>query len=259
MRAAAAIAPALEQSPRTAPIRLGAYTTEAGAPRILVALRGRVGWTVFDLGTLKGARDARWVEGRLRDWEQVEGVAKDYLAQARSAGRSLMPRKGQWSRDVSALAERTRIAAYDPVKDEDPLFELWSTVVREAGVVWREPEIDRSVFRDQWVAGCDLQAAHLDDGGFVGGYALRPRQGLGHHASASYIVSKPLRSRGFGRALAEHSFARAKELGYEAVALEVLARSPGRGFLPEVGFAEVGRIPNACGRRSAFMYWREID
>ena len=99
--------------------------------------------------------------------------------------------------------------------------------------------------------------ALLDDE-VVGGYYLKPNfpGRAAHIANAGYAVAAQ-RRRGIGRLLVEDSLWRAPLLGFDAIQFNlVFAGNPARALYEELGWREIGRLPEAVEGEDAIIYWR---
>lgn len=104
-------------------------------------------------------------------------------------------------------------------------------------------------------------------GDVVGCAILRANQaGRGAHvANASYAVAERARGAGVGRALAEHSLAEARRLGFTAMQFNfvVSTNEPAVALWKALGFAVVGTLPGAfrhprLGLVDAYVMHREL-
>jgi GNAT superfamily N-acetyltransferase len=96
----------------------------------------------------------------------------------------------------------------------------------------------------------------------VGAYYVKPNfvGKAAHIANAGYFVLESHRGRGLGRQLVEHSLREARRLGFDAMQFNlVFASNPARRMYRQLGFHEVGRIPNAVEGEDAVVYWRSLD
>lgn len=86
-------------------------------------------------------------------------------------------------------------------------------------------------------------------GALLGSYYLRANQqgGGDHVANAGYAVAAAARGRGVARALAAHSFDRARARGFTAMQFNFVVESNTRAVAlwQALGFATVGRLPRA--------------
>ncbi len=110
-------------------------------------------------------------------------------------------------------------------------------------------DIGREQALAAWIGdGIDTFVAE-DASGVVGTYILKPNQaGPGDHvANCAYMVDPGARGRGVGRAMAEHSFAAARERGFRAMQYNfVVSTNVGAVRLWQaLGFAIVGTLPGA--------------
>lgn len=96
----------------------------------------------------------------------------------------------------------------------------------------------------------------------VGAYYLKPNgPGRGRHiANAGYIVDPAWRGRGVGRAMVEDSITRAPTVGFDAIQFNfVFETNPARPLYEELGWREIGRIPQALADGTeALIYWRAV-
>jgi len=83
----------------------------------------------------------------------------------------------------------------------------------------------------------------------VGTYYLRANQegGGAHVANCGYVTAAAARGRGVGRAMCQHSIARARTRGFRAIQFNfvVSSNSSAVGLWQACGFAVVGRLPEA--------------
>ncbi len=87
----------------------------------------------------------------------------------------------------------------------------------------------------------------------LGCYFICPNQKhLGSHvANAGYVVARHARGRGIGRKMGEHSFVRAKELGYRAMQYNFVISSnqTAMNLWKSLGMEIIGTIPNGYHRK----------
>ena len=172
---------------------------------------------------------------------------------------------------VDAAVERTRAGAevvLAPV-DSGPMDELWwlfADVVARGDGYPQVPPLTRAAFEDVWVRPVTVVVGATVDGHLAGAYYLKPNgPGLGAHiANAGYVVDRRRRGGGIGRLLVADSVARARLAGFDAVQFNfVFASNPARAMYEELGWREVGRIPDAVARpgrpvEDAIIYWRGV-
>ncbi len=104
------------------------------------------------------------------------------------------------------------------------------------------------------------------EGRLAGAYYLKSNgPGLAAHiANAGYVVDRHRRGGGIGRLLVVDSVRRAPLAGFDAVQFNfVFASNPARAMYEELGWQEVGRIPDAVARpgrpvEDAIIYWRHV-
>jgi L-amino acid N-acyltransferase YncA len=97
----------------------------------------------------------------------------------------------------------------------------------------------------------------VEGGQVLGTYKIGPnRLGLANHvANGSYMVSAAAQGRGLGRALGEHSLARARELGFAAMQFNAVVATNTRALRlwRSLGFIIVGTVPNGFRLRDEDM------
>jgi len=80
-----------------------------------------------------------------------------------------------------------------------------------------------------------------------------------HIANAGYVVASAWRRRGIGRLLLEDSVARAPHVGFDAIQFNlVFVSNPARALYEELGWREIGRLPDAVEGEDAVIYWRRV-
>jgi len=106
-------------------------------------------------------------------------------------------------------------------------------------------------------------AARFDAGSdpLVGAYYLRPNfvGRAAHIANAGYVVDAPHRNRGIGRLLLEDSAWRAPLLGFDAIQFNLVFESnPARRLYEQLGWRQIGGVPDAVEGENAVIYWRRV-
>ncbi|TXN23884.1 GNAT family N-acetyltransferase [Methylobacterium sp. WL9] len=100
-----------------------------------------------------------------------------------------------------------------------------------------------------WMAPAHRVLVAEMDGHALGTCYIRPNQlgGGGHVANAGYATHRDAAGRGIARALAERSFAVAREAGFTAMQFNFVVASNTRAVVlwRSLDFAEVGRLPEA--------------
>jgi len=138
------------------------------------------------------------------------------------------------------------------------LWPIWHAIVAAGDTYEYPPDTPEDEARRRWmtVAPEGLPETWVAEvgGRVVGTYRLSTnRPGLGDHvANAGYMVDAAWRGKGVGRALAEHSLDRARELGYAAMQFNAVV-STNRGAVAlwrSLGFIIVGTVPDAFRHRT---------
>jgi GNAT superfamily N-acetyltransferase len=142
------------------------------------------------------------------------------------------------------------------------LFWLFAEAVARGEGFPQRPPLTRSAFEDVWVRGVTVVVGAVMGEGLVGAYYLRPNlPGVGSHiANAGYLVSRPYRRQGVGRALVEDSIGRAELAGFDALQFNfVFADNPARALYEQLGWRVIGTVPGGAGPgRDALIYWRAV-
>ena len=139
--------------------------------------------------------------------------------------------------------DREAIAAIViPVIRAGDTYTLSRDMTEDAALAyWFEP--DHEVF-----VACDQNLV-------VGTYFLGPNQrgGGSHVANCGYMTSRGVEGRGIGRAMCEHSLARAAARGFRAMQFNFVVSTNERAvrLWQECGFEIVGRLPAAFNHPTA--------
>jgi L-amino acid N-acyltransferase YncA len=147
-----------------------------------------------------------------------------------------------------------------PAVSEDwpALWPIWHAIVAAGDTYEYLPDTPEEEARQRWMTvppeGLPETWVAEVDGRVVGTYRLATnRPGLGDHvANAGYMVDAAWRGKGVGRALAEHSLDRARELGYTAMQFNAVV-STNRDAVAlwrSLGFIVVGTVPDAFRHRT---------
>lgn len=147
--------------------------------------------------------------------------------------------------------------------ETEQLFVLFADVVAKGDGFPQAPPLTRDVFEATWVRPVTavIGARPAAGGELLGAYYLKPNFAAraAHIANAGYAVAASARRRGVGRALVEDSVWRAPLLGFDAVQFNlVFASNPARALYEELGWREIGRIPEAVDGEDAIIYWRRV-
>jgi GNAT superfamily N-acetyltransferase len=152
--------------------------------------------------------------------------------------------------------------------ESDELFAIFSEVVASGDGFPHRPPLSRDDFAETWERGVTLAVgARLVEGGqsasrLVGAYYLKPNfvGRASHIANAGYVVERSHRRQGIGRALVSDSLWRAPLLGFDAIEFNlVFASNPARALYEELGWVEIGRLPDAVDGEEAVIYWRQVS
>ena len=146
--------------------------------------------------------------------------------------------------------------------DHDELFAAYTRIVDSGAGFPHESPLSREAFDDYWIAHSSAVWIARLDGQLVGAYYVKPNfvGKAAHIANAGYFVLESHRGRGLGRALVEHSLHEARRIGFDAMQFNlVFASNPARQMYRQMGFQEVGRIPDAVDGEDAVVYWRSLE
>lgn len=132
--------------------------------------------------------------------------------------------------------------------DLDAMWHIFQGVTATGDAVPFADGFDRDTFRSHWYGPHTAYIA-VDDACVLGMYkwgANYPGRGS-HVASATYLVGAEVQGRGIGRALVQHSLARARDAGYLAMQFNYVVSTNARAveLYRKLGFAIVGTIPKA--------------
>jgi len=145
--------------------------------------------------------------------------------------------------------------------EREVLYELFRQVVEAGDGFPHEPPLTFDTFAATWTGPASTVVAARVDGDLTGAYYLRPNfpGRAAHIANAGYVVSEAHRGVGVGRAMVEDSIRRAPLLGFDAIQFNLVFESnPARALYEELGWCEIGRVPNAVGGEEAIIYWRSV-
>lgn len=145
--------------------------------------------------------------------------------------------------------------------EHDELFEIFRLIVEREEGFPQTPPLTRENFDDLWTRPPVVAIAARTCGVLAGAYYLKPNfpGRASHIANAGYVVSESCRGRGVGRALVSDSIRRAPLLGFDAIQFNlVFASNPARSLYEELGWREIGRVPDAVKGEEAVIYWRKV-
>jgi GNAT superfamily N-acetyltransferase len=161
---------------------------------------------------------------------------------------------------VNAHGDEISIGPLRP-DEHDLLFEVFRCIVGRGEGFPQAPPLTRETFHEVWTGPARAVIAARIEGELVGAYYLKPNfpGRAAHIANAGYVVSEAHRGRGVGRVLVEDSIVRAPLLGYDAIQFNlVFASNPARALYEELGWREIGRVPEAVEGEDAVIYWRRV-
>ncbi len=145
--------------------------------------------------------------------------------------------------------------------EELELFELFARIVAAKEGYPQAPPLTRDVFDETWLHHTTVVVVARCDGGVAGAYYLKPNQPgrAAHIANAGYVVDRAYRSQGIGRRLVEDSITRAPAVGFDAIQFNLVFESnPARKLYEELGWEQIGRVPDAVEGEAAIIYWRAV-
>lgn len=150
------------------------------------------------------------------------------------------------------------IAAAGP-DDHDGLYHAFAQVVAAGEGYPQAPgPLPVEEFEEYWLDHKSLVAVARQAGRLVLPQAelSRPRR---PHRQRGYFVVASARGLGIGTALVEDSLGEARRLGFDALQFNlVFASNPVRRLYERLGFAPIGRIPDAVDGEDAVVYWRRL-
>jgi GNAT superfamily N-acetyltransferase len=145
--------------------------------------------------------------------------------------------------------------------EEVELFELFARIVAAKEGYPHAPPLTRDAFDETWVDHVSVVVVARCEGFLAGAYYLKPNQPgrAAHIANAGYVVDRPFRRRRVGRLLVEDSITRAPLFGFDAVQFNlVFASNPARALYEELGWRQIGQVPQAVEGEDAIIYWRAV-
>jgi GNAT superfamily N-acetyltransferase len=157
-----------------------------------------------------------------------------------------------------------RACVLGPLSDpaSGALFGIFADVVATGEGYPHRPPLTREDFNATWVQPVTIVVGANLDGQLAGAYYLKPNfpGRAAHIANAGYVVGAPFRSQGIGRALVEDSIWRAPLLGFGSIMFNLVFDSnPARQLYEELGWREIGRLPEAVEGEDALIYWRRVS
>jgi GNAT superfamily N-acetyltransferase len=161
----------------------------------------------------------------------------------------------------TALRDET-VVVIEPLSParRDELFTIFADIVATGDGWPQEPPLTWDVFVNVWIDVTLTVGAVVGDE-LVGAYLLKPNHPgrAAHIANAGYVVAKHWRRRGIGRTLVLDSIDRAPTVGFDAIQFNLVFESNrARTLYEELGWVEIGRLPDAVDGEPAIIYWRRI-
>jgi ribosomal protein S18 acetylase RimI-like enzyme len=146
--------------------------------------------------------------------------------------------------------------------DYDELYTAFRRIVGAGEGFPQRAPLTREDFDEYWIRPSSAVSVACFGGYLVGASYIKPNfvGRAAHIANAGYFVSAPYRGTGVGRSLVEHSLREARRLGFDAMMFNLVFESnPVRAMYRELGFEELGRVPEAVDGEDAVMYWRGLQ
>lgn len=133
--------------------------------------------------------------------------------------------------------------------DADTIWSIAEPIVRKGDTYTLPSDIGQEGVLEYWFAPGNEVFVAEDEGQVIGTYCLRiNRMGPGSHvANCGYMTDIHASGKGVGRAMCEHSLARAKERGFRAMQFNFVVSTNDRAvhLWQRCGFEIVGRLPEA--------------
>ena len=145
--------------------------------------------------------------------------------------------------------------------EELELFDLFARIVAAKEGYPQAPLLTRDVFDETWLHHAAVVVVARCDEHVAGAYYLKPNQPgrAAHIANAGYVVDRAYRGHGIGRLLVEDSINRAPTIGFDAIQFNlVFASNPARALYEELGWRQIGQVPEAVEGEDAIIYWRRV-
>lgn len=131
--------------------------------------------------------------------------------------------------------------------DADAIWAVIAPVIAAGETYTLDRDMSRAEAMAMWLGG-DRRSFVAEVGGEVcGTYYLKANQrgGGAHVANAGYVTARQAAGRGVARAMAAHSMATARALGFGAMQFNAVVASNERAvrLWHDLGFVTVGRVP----------------
>lgn len=132
------------------------------------------------------------------------------------------------------------------------MIAVWNEVVDAGQAFPNEERLDSESGAEFFASQSYCGAARDEKGRLLGLYILHPNNigRCGHICNCSYATAKASRGQGVGRALVEHSLAKAKELGFGIMQFNAVTsdNDAANALYPKLGFTRLGTIPGGFRR-----------
>jgi GNAT superfamily N-acetyltransferase len=145
--------------------------------------------------------------------------------------------------------------------DDADLFAVFGRIVESGEGYPHHAPLTRADYEGLWRLPSATVTVARVGGELVGAYYLKPNYaGRGAHiANAGYVVDAAARGLGLGRRMVAHSIEAAPALGFDAIVFNLVFESnPARPMYEEMGWQQVGRIPDAIDGEAGIVYWRAV-
>lgn len=118
-----------------------------------------------------------------------------------------------------------RIRKANPENDFDPVWEIFSNVIRLGETYVFDPKTPKEKLSEYWfAANMDSFVCEDKSGKIVATYFIKPNHiDLGNHiANCGYMVHPDYQGKGYGGLLCEHSIHFAKQKGYTGIQFNIV-------------------------------------
>jgi len=149
--------------------------------------------------------------------------------------------------------------------DASDIWAILEPVIRAGETYALDRDMSREAALAFWLAHEAFVAE--EEGVLVGTYYLRRNQagGGGHVCNCGYMVRAEAAGRGVARAMCEHSFAQARDRGYQGMQFNFVVSTNARAvrLWQTMGFEIIGRVPGGfahprLGHVDALMMYRAL-
>ena len=162
---------------------------------------------------------------------------------------------------MAGTADDLEVVAFDADRDDAELFALFARIVEVGEGYPHDAPLSRSDFEALWRSPTAAVTVARLDGRLVGAYFLKPNYvgRAAHIANAGYVVDASTRGLGLGRRLVQHSIDAAPLQGFDAIVFNLVFESnPARAMYEELGWQQIGRVPDAVDGEAGIVYWRGV-